>query len=52
MIKVISDELLIKLEENGNKCLCTVEEVDCMCEEFRNMEEGICHCGVFERMSD
>jgi hypothetical protein len=37
-----------KLVENKFNCLCTVDEVKCMCEEFKSSEKGtICHCGVY-----
>ena len=52
MINIINQELLKKLKENNNKCLCTIDDVDCMCEEFKNTKTGICHCGVFEKMGD
>ena len=38
--------------ENGKKCLCTIEETPCMCDEFKEAKKGICHCGVFEYVED
>ena len=47
IVQINNDELFKKLQENNNKCLCTVNETDCMCDEFKNTNIGICHCGVF-----
>src|SRR5574343_1764097 len=47
IIQINNDELFKKLQENNKKCLCTVNETDCICDEFKNTKIGICHCGVF-----
>lgn len=39
-----------KLSENSGYCPCRLKktpETKCMCKEFRDMEEGICHCGLY-----
>ena len=46
-IRVNDYELLQKVIENGNYCLCTVEPTKCFCEEFTQQEDGVCHCGTF-----
>ena len=38
---------------NGGYCPCsTVKDEDtlCMCKEFREQEEGLCHCGRYEKV--
>lgn len=38
------------LEESGNYCPCSLlkdEDHKCMCKEFREQEEGACHCGLY-----
>ena len=47
IVQINNRELFKKLQENNNKCLCTVNETDCMCDEFKNTKTGVCHCGVF-----
>lgn len=47
IVQINNDELFKKLQENNKKCLCTVDETDCICDEFKNTKIGICHCGVF-----
>ncbi|MGN0668639.1 MAG: ferredoxin-thioredoxin reductase catalytic domain-containing protein [Angelakisella sp.] len=39
-----------QLSENGGYCPCAIEkteETKCMCKNFREMAEGICHCGLY-----
>lgn len=39
-----------RIEENGGYCPCSVLHDDttkCVCKEFREMEEGVCHCGLY-----
>ena len=43
-------EIRKQLKENDNYCPCVLEktpDTKCMCKEFREMEEGICHCGLY-----
>ena len=57
MIRENSDKKLVAkirkaLEENGGYCPCRIiknETTKCMCEEFRNQEKGLCHCGLYEK---
>ena len=51
-IKVNDYALLEKLKQNGNNCLCTVEKTCCFCDEFRQMDEGVCHCSVFVKCKE
>ena len=37
------------LKDNNGFCPCAIvrsEDTKCMCKEFREMEEGTCHCGL------
>lgn len=39
-----------RLEANGGYCPCTLvknEDAKCMCKEFRELDNGMCHCGLF-----
>lgn len=54
-IKLNPDEEFVKefkiaLKENAGYCPCRKEktpDTKCMCKEFREMEEGQCHCGLY-----
>jgi len=38
------------LKDNNGHCPCSLSKnVDnkCMCKDFREMEEGTCHCGLY-----
>lgn len=40
------------VEANGGYCPCLIdrnEDNKCMCRDFREMDEGMCHCGRFEK---
>ena len=40
------------VRENEGYCPCAVSknpDTKCMCKEFRNMPEGLCHCGLFKK---
>lgn len=43
------------LKKNGGYCPCRLvrtPETKCMCKEFKEMEEGMCHCGLYIKTSD
>ena len=43
-------EVKKQLKDNGNHCPCALfknEDTKCMCKEFRDMEEGMCRCGLY-----
>lgn len=54
-IKVNTDSELVAnvrqaLKDNGGYCPCSLiksEDTKCMCKEFREMETGTCHCGLY-----
>ena len=43
-------DLQDKIQANGGYCLCAIfktEDTKCMCKEFREQENGECHCGLY-----
>ena len=43
-------EMRMKLKKNNGHCPCSLirnNDTKCMCKEFREMEEGTCHCGLY-----
>lgn len=43
------------VKDNDGYCPCKLvktPETKCMCLEFRNQEEGLCHCGLFYKSKD
>lgn len=45
-VQKIREELAI----NDGYCPCRIdktEDTKCICKEFREMEEGMCHCGLY-----
>jgi len=59
-IKVNTDSELVAnvrqaLKDNGGYCPCSLiksEDTKCMCKEFREMDEGMCHCGLYIKIKD
>ena len=59
-IKVNEDKEIVSairegLKKNDGYCPCRIErtpETKCMCEEFRNQEEGECHCGLYVKVGE
>lgn len=48
-------EVRKKLKDNGGYCPCRLEktpDTKCMCKEFRESEEGMCHCGLYIKEKD
>lgn len=38
------------LKDNDGYCPCRLEKIPenkCMCKEFRDQKEGVCHCGLY-----
>lgn len=58
--KEIRDTVLAGLKRNKDKygkkyCPCSLVREDdtvCMCKEFREMEEGTCHCQLYVKTKD
>lgn len=45
-----AEEVMKKIKVNDGHCPCKLEKTKdtlCMCREFREMDEGTCHCGLF-----
>ena len=48
--KEYTNEVRKKLKANSGYCPCRLEktpDTKCMCKEFREQEEGMCHCGLY-----
>lgn len=53
--KEYAKEVRRQLKENDGYCPCRLEkneDTKCLCKEFREMESGICHCGLYEKIPD
>ncbi|RHQ84820.1 hypothetical protein DWX91_10255 [Clostridium sp. AF22-10] len=59
-MKLNSDKELVnnirkRLKKNDNYCPCRLiksEDTKCMCKEFREQEEGECHCGLYVKYKE
>ena len=48
--KEFANEIKKQLKANSGYCPCALVKnkyTKCMCKEFRDMEEGMCHCGLY-----
>lgn len=48
-------QVMRAVKDNDGYCPCKLvktAETKCMCLEFRNQEEGLCHCGLFYKSKD
>ncbi len=46
----LKEQILQALKESNGYCPCRIDrtpDTKCMCKEFRDMEEGTCHCGLY-----
>lgn len=46
-------EIREALKENAGYCPCKLvhtPDTKCMCKEFREQEEGVCHCGLYKKI--
>lgn len=46
-------EMRKALKNNDGFCPCALtksEDTKCMCKEFREMESGTCHCGLYTKV--
>ena len=45
-----ANEMLRRIKDNDGYCPCSIEKTPdtrCMCKEFREIDAGICHCGLY-----
>ena len=43
------------IKANNGYCPCSLiknQDTKCMCKNFRELEEGECHCGLFVKIKD
>lgn len=48
-------EIQQKLKENNGYCPCSLiksDDTKCMCKEFRTIDEGMCHCGLYIKIKE
>lgn len=48
-------EIKRALKKNGGYCPCAIErnkDTKCMCKNFRESEEGMCHCGLYIKIKE
>ena len=48
-------EIKKKLKSNNGYCPCALvknPDTKCMCKEFREMDEGMCHCGLYIKVCE
>ena len=48
-----SKEIQQLVKNNNGYCPCKIEktlDTKCMCQEFKEQEEGICHCGLYKKV--
>lgn len=48
-------EMKKKLKENSGYCPCSIlrnADTKCMCKEFREQKEGMCHCGLYIKVRE
>ena len=51
----LKEQILQALKESNGYCPCRIDrtpDTKCMCKEFRDMEEGTCHCGLWVKTKD
>lgn len=52
--KELEAEVLEALKKNDGYCPCKLEHIPdnkCMCKDFREQENGECHCGLYVKES-
>ena len=50
-----ANQVLRAVRDNDGYCPCKLvknEDTKCMCLDFRNQKEGLCHCGLFYKSED
>lgn len=50
-----ANEVKKQVKANGGYCPCRLEktpDTKCMCKEFRELDSGMCHCGLYIKCED
>lgn len=53
--KEMADAVKEAVKKNNGYCPCRLDktpETKCMCKEFREQEEGLCHCGLYLKVKE
>lgn len=53
--KEMADAVKEAVKKNQGYCPCRLDktpETKCMCKEFREQEEGLCHCGLYMKVKE
>lgn len=53
--KELVEKIRQKLKENNGYCPCSPiksQDTKCMCRNFREQEEGECHCGLYVKIKE
>ena len=53
--KELVNEIRKALKENDGYCPCKIEktiDTKCICKDFREIEEGMCHCGLYIKQKE
>lgn len=52
--KDLVDLIRQTLKQNGGYCPCALfknEDTKCMCKDFKEQKEGVCHCGLYIKIN-
>lgn len=53
--KEYAAEVIERIKQNNGYCPCKIEktpETKCMCKEFIDQRDGMCHCGLYIKYAD
>ena len=48
-----TDNIKQAVKDNDGYCPCRIsktKDTKCMCKEFKEMNEGTCHCGLYQKI--
>ena len=51
--KDLVEDIRERLKQNDGYCPCRITktlDTKCMCKEFREQQEGECHCGLYQKI--
>ena len=52
-IMTVDSSVADLVKQNDGYCPCLIErtpDTKCMCKDFREQEEGLCHCGRYRKV--